>query len=181
MNDSNKDLSFLIENIKTELIKRKKHISDKEWSALNNLIEGIVNPIPNIPPALWITIMSKVVATSVELVLIRDGRALLTFRDDKYFTGLHFPGTFISPGETLIEAAKRCGQKELGIKINSAEPFGKPIIHSNITRFDCSSILLQCTSDEKPKSGEWHNKCPESIIKEQEKYWQYIEPLLRNT
>ncbi len=48
----------------------------------------------------FVPFMSKVVPAAVELVIVRNGKVLLTHRRDAYFRGWHFPGTYLGPRET---------------------------------------------------------------------------------
>ncbi len=72
-------------------------------------------PIPHMPEALFEVFVSKAVLMIVELIAInKDGKILLTWRDDKFYYGWHIPGGFMGVGETVEQAAQRIAKRELG-------------------------------------------------------------------
>lgn len=172
-------IDFLTGKILKEFKKRRSKLSKKEWQAIDKLVKVIIPPAPKIPAALWQTIMSRTVPTSVELVLILNGKVLLTRRNDKYFKGVHFPGSYLQPGETFLKAARRCAKRELKIKITAVEQVGRVINHPIHNRFHDCSVLLRCKFKGEPIVGEWHVTKPKDLLKVQKEYWNEVRPLLK--
>ena len=153
-----------------------KTFSNEEWGEIAKVVE-VIPPFPRIPGPLFLPTMGKVVPACVELVLIRNKRVLLTYRNDKFFTGYHTPGTYIAPGETWQQAAQRCSDKEINVKIISARPL-MPVNHPDSPRFHDLSNLIHCEFEGEPKAGKWFSECPIDLIEIHKPYWRYIEPLL---
>jgi hypothetical protein len=59
----------------------------------------------------FVPLMSKVVPTAIELVIVQNGKVLLTHRTDEFFTGWHTPGTYVGPRETRPEIEKELRKK----------------------------------------------------------------------
>lgn len=170
----------LIKEVLAQFRERKGQFTKEEWAAVDTLIRELVPPLPRIPNQLWRTIMSRNVPTSIELVLIRDGKVLLTRRDDEFFQGAHIPGTYLKPGETYLEAAQRCAKKELGIDVHSVEPIGHAVNHPANNRFhDCSQLIL-CSFMGEPGAGEWFAEKPDDLLAAQQEYWDIIKPHLEH-
>ncbi len=71
------------------------------------------------------SIYSKVPRLCVDLVIKSDKGVLLSLRDIEPCKGLwHLPGGTVFYGESLLEAVRRVGERELGVKITSAESIG---------------------------------------------------------
>ncbi len=138
-------------------------------------VVGRVPPLPRMPLEVFMVLMKKVVAAAVELVIIRNGRVLLTRREkgDPYFQGLHTPGTYMGVGETLIETAQRCADRELGVKILNARVIGG-FSSTDSPRFHDFSALTLCEIEGDPREGEWHDTCPGDIIPVHRPFWDVI-------
>ena len=174
-----------------ELLKRYAELLEKdpggqyrkeEWQAMTRLITTIAPPLPNIPKPLYTPVMSRNVPTNVELVIVRNGKVLLTkrkwFREDAY----HTPGTFIAPGETYLQAASRCAKAELGeqLLVHSTHKIETVnlVSYADNPQFHRVAILLECKISGEPSDGEWFCEKP-PMLNIQRGYWQLIEPLLK--
>lgn len=128
------------------------------------------------------------VVVAVELVIVREGKVLLSYRDDKHFTGWHTPGTYQRQDETWQDTATRCAGRELErpVKIlRSLLPQDNP----DSPRFHDVSILLLCEMEGlpsllmrggSPKPGycRWFSDCPEDLISVHRKFWPEIAKVL---
>lgn len=134
-----------------------------------------VPPLPRMPLEVFMVLMKKVVAAAVELVIIRNGRVLLTRREkgDPYFQGLHTPGTYMGVGETLVQSAQRCADRELGVRILNARVIGGFTKPDN-PRFHDFSALTLCEIEGDPRDGEWYDTRPEDIIPVHRPFWNVI-------
>lgn len=103
----------------------------------------IKDPQPNDPDVFAVYMAKAKTAASVELVLRHQGRVLLTFRNDRHWTGWHFPGTYIAQGEGFFGALNRCAQRELGLDVQPKGLIGV-VNHPHSPRFHDVSNLLLC-------------------------------------
>lgn len=124
--------------------------------------------------------MSRNVPVSAELVIVRDGKVLLVKREWYGEHAYHTPGSYISPGETFLQAAQRIADLELKVRVRRAEQFGPPLNHPTNPRFHDLSVLVRCEIEDEPAVGEWFgpDERPE-MLDVQSEYWAQIEPLLR--
>jgi ADP-ribose pyrophosphatase YjhB (NUDIX family) len=178
MNPPDDSFEWLVHEVRKLFKVSNGELSETEWRSLDELFKEIIPPAPHIPAALWLTVMSRAVPTSIELVLIRDGKVFLTRRDDAYFKGTHFPGSYLAPGETFLQAARRCAEREVKIDVTAAEPFGVAVNHPVHNRFHDCSVLLKCAFESIPQGGEWYDKKPADLLAVQQEYWTQVEPLL---
>lgn len=153
--------------------------TDNEWAAIARLVR-VIPKFPHMPGSLFLPVMSLNVPAGVELILVRDQQVFLTWRDDPPFQGIHIPGTYIAPGEDLLQAAQRCGDKELNIRITSVKPIATVNNPTN-PRFHDLCVLVHCEFEGQPTAGSWFAKCPVDLLAVQRDYWGYIEPLLSQT
>lgn len=140
--------------------------------------------IPYIPlapdgtPETFFQFGKKGVMLSVELVLVRDGAVLLTYRKDRYtpeFTGWHLPGTYREPRRSLIEDMQRCATNELGpnVRITNARKVGFEE-HPDSPRFHDGCMLIRCEFEGEPHGGGWFRECPPNLIGVHRVYWPVV-------
>ena len=149
-----------------------------EIRALARLLKK-VPAVPNIPKELFLLIMQKNVPVTIDLAIERGKKILLTRRNDAYFKGWHFPGSFMSPGETIKQAQKRTALLETGLKIQKSHLLGV----SNFIRgkrFHFVSFFFLCRVTGAPKDGAWFLKCPRNIIPEHKQLWRKAALYFRN-
>lgn len=119
------------------------------------------------------------VPMAVELVIVRNGKVLLTYRDDAFFKGWHTPGSYMEPGESWQDTAQRCADKELKVKIRVVQLIGSAVNHPDNPRFHDVSQLLLCEIVEgKPQAGKWFAQCPSDLIEVHRPHWPIIESYL---
>lgn len=157
------------------------NLPDEDWQAVARLITEMVRSFPNLPKALFVPMARLFVPVAVELVIVRDGRVLLKKREFCGDVGYHTPGTYLAPGtpeapgETWLQAAQRCADYELQVKVISAEPFGPAINHTVHPRFHDLSVLVRCEIEGEPAVGEWFGKDDHPpMLAVQRRYWRYI-------
>ncbi|MBI2670086.1 MAG: NUDIX hydrolase [Candidatus Yanofskybacteria bacterium] len=167
-----------INNICKNLIGNSNELNDLGKMVLAELLQHL----PPIHKGIWgpvfVPLTRLLVRTNVDLAIINEGRILLTWRDDKYFKGWHFPGGCLGPGESLDEAAQRIADAELGIKVRvvrKIDCFNNPDNHRS---HDSAYFMLCEIINAKPTCGKWFNSCPKELISCQIKYWNSIQPKL---
>ncbi len=143
---------------------------------------ALLKPVPHLkPPEVFDAVLPLVVTTAVELVLIREKKALLTWRSDEFFRGRHFPGVIMGVGETFEDAARRIAKNELGVALGNIRvydvvnsPPGKANKRSHVVS------LLVCASIAKgtPRQGEWFSRAPKELLAVHRQMWKKVAPLL---
>lgn len=165
-----------VELVQSEWLDERGYLNDQGKDVLVALLK-------NLEPGNWgkafIPLRSLVVSVSIELVIVQNGKVLLTYRDDACFNGWHTPGSHINPRETFQAAAQRCASRELGeVKVRVVRDIGC-VNHSESKRFHGCSVLVLCELVEgKPNRGEWFNECPSDLIPDHLEFWPKIIPYL---
>tara|TARA_R110002020_G_scaffold63784_3_gene169897 strand:- start:779 stop:1300 length:522 start_codon:yes stop_codon:yes gene_type:complete len=128
-------------------------------------------------------------------LLLRDQnqRLLLAWRDDEFSgSGWHIPGGIVRFNETLHQRVNKVAEIELGVLYDEFWFESEPIAYNEVflhreTRSHFFSILYDCTIDKEytpPNSGlspgvpgylEWHETCPQNIVKVHEMYRKYMQ------
>lgn len=111
----------------------------------------IKDPRPGDPDVFAVYMAKAKTAASVELILRYHGRVLLKWRDDRHWTGWHFPGTYIAHGETAAAALSRCSLSELAIHVQPQGLIGV-VNHPHSKRFHDVSNLFLCDLAERARA-----------------------------
>jgi len=120
------------------------------------------------------------VPMAVELAIVRNGKVLLTYRNDAFFEGWHTPGSYMEQGESWQDTAQRCADREVKAKIQVVQCIGPAVNHPDNPRFHDACQLLLCEIVEgEPEAGEWFSECPSDLIVAHRPYWPIIEPYLQ--
>lgn len=136
--------------------------------------------IPNMPEALFEVYVTKGVMAILEcIVRNREGKVLLTWRDDKFYRGWHIPGGFIGVGESIEQALKRITRRELGAAANKAVFAGFFNYGSIDPRSHTLSLTYTCQSQQTPKNGRYFSIA--EIKKIPKKDLLYHVPMLLKT
>lgn len=179
----------LAENfLETHGLTENGKVTNEGWNLFSKLLDR-VGPYPNLTPGMPLSpygifekFMSKVVASGIELLLIRNGKIFLTWREDNFFHGWHTPGSYIGPKEkTLEETAQRIADREVpGIKIVGVK-IVETIPHPDSPRVhDISLLTLVEFEGEIYESdgGRWFGEKPDELLDAHEPYWPTIERCL---
>jgi ADP-ribose pyrophosphatase YjhB (NUDIX family) len=127
--------------------------------------------IPSMPFPILSALKSLAPLPTAELCIYDEsGSVLLTWRDDKYWHGWHFPGGFIAPGESLAEACDRIARRELGAGFQLAGVAGiecwKRHPYASVVALLCRGKLL-----EEPTQGRYFTEPPAELLAEQVAYF----------
>lgn len=172
-------IQALLEQISEEFRERGGILSDEEWRAVDQLVLAVIPPYPRIPRPLFNTVMSRNVPVTVEIVGFHPDRGVFFVHgDNEYGKGLHAPGSYITPGERVDDAVRRCAHDELGVGVKSARPLGSPINHVKSPRFHDFALPFICEFDGEPRNGEWNTTFPKTVPK-YEQFREFVEPLLK--
>lgn len=175
----------LAENfLETHQLAVNGEVTDEGWELFSKLLDH-VGAYPNLTPGLPVSpygifqkFMSKVVASGIELLLIRNGKIFLTWREDNFFRGWHTPGSYIGPKEkTLEQTAQRIADREVaGITILKAE-IVETVPHPESPRvYDISLLVLVQFEGEIRESGggRWFGEKPDELLDAHKSYWPTI-------
>lgn len=137
-------------------------------------------------------LMSKVVPFSIEMVVVKDGKVLLTWREFEGNAGWHTPGSYVNPREDWQDTLSRLAKREVGCDVvfeRTLHTFN----NNHNPRFHDLTVLAQCRlagdptkSEWSPGAGEpqpgqvaWFAHKPEKMLGVHVKYWRPIEEALR--
>ena len=157
-------------------------LTEKGEVLLRLLLKGLPQVYKRrMKPETFFALMAKNVPACVELVIVRNGKALLTYRKDQHFIGWHTPGTYISPGETLEETVQRCANGELKCRVRFIKHLTVFSNHKDTRFHDLSNLILCEIAEGEPQAGEWFSECPPDIIPVHRKFWPVIEQCLKDS
>ena len=158
--------------------------------AIARLDEAASHAEDGLPEELFLFVSRITPLINVDLLIQDENkRTLLTWRDDEYFgPGWHLPGSIIRYKERAVDRVQLCAEQELGARVDfeSSPAVIVETAEERRTRGHFISLLYRCTlrsepdprlkAGEHPKSGEWewHEGCPENIIKVQQVYQKYF-------
>lgn len=119
---------------------------------------------PNMPYRLFTALQGVVVQAAAELVVTRSGRDfLLTERRDEHWNGWHLPGGFLGPGESLEEACRRIGERELRVSVEFKRLI-TVFVWPDHPYASAVSLVCLCTSRQAPATGSFFSEIPDGII-----------------
>ncbi len=168
---------FLQEN---DFITHDGLCNDHGWELFSILLDQVglyPDLTPGIMPSpygIFDKLLSKIVPASQELVLLRDKKIFLTYRDDKWWKGWHLPGSNIKPRESLLQTCQRIADNEIpGIEIKNAELISTvSAIHN--PRFHNMVIIVKADFDGEPTGGEWFSSFPPDFLDVQRCYIPFL-------
>lgn len=141
-----------------------------------SLLKKIDNPHKGLPQPIFDALCGLVPFVACELVIVDKKGILLTWRNDKWWRGWHFPGGLFRFRESFEERIEQVAQKELGVNIKSFKfLFAKDC--SQGARGHTVSLIFRCETVMTPKHGKYFKKMPKNIIKEHKEFWKKIQKL----
>lgn len=139
-------------------------------------------------------LMCKIVPFSTELVVVENGKVLLTWREFEGTAGWHTPGSYVNPRESWQDTVSRIAKREIGADVTFECPLYTFNNHEN-PRFHDLTVLAQCRLTSTPEKGQhdpstgtptqgeyaWFSEKPDNILPVHDKYWDPIEAALHNS
>lgn len=185
------------------LFEQKGWIVDQEYTpeGLAALAE-LLGPLPTVwgktlkgNPGRWgaafTPLMSKMVPFSTELVVIKDGQVLLTWREFEGTAGWHTPGSYVNPRETWQDTVSRIAKRELGCdatfvrELKTSNNPQNPRFHDLTVLAECRLVGDPLKAKYDPEAGQpvqgqfaWFSKKPKNILPVHNKYWAPIAAAL---
>lgn len=139
---------------------------------------GIAQPKQDIPQLIFDALATFMPFIAVEVIVVnRKGEMLLTWREDRYWRGWHFPGGLLRFGESFEERLQKTVRRELGVKIKSHK-FLAPKNYGRHERGHDVSLLFLCQLTGSPKRGQFFKTMPREIITVHQSLWQELRKIL---
>ncbi len=149
-------------------------------------ILGLLPAAPNLPGLdVFCAWAVKGVPFFVDLAIIQEGKVFLTYRDDQYYKGWHFPGFFRYPRTEMLDNCQIGTARELGSNFqitgmgDQLYVFDQP----QDPRFHLASALYKVEFEGEPvaregKKGGWFSEMPSDILPTHACYWPHISLFL---
>jgi colanic acid biosynthesis protein WcaH len=150
-----------------------------ELKQLTVLLRKIDNPRLGLPQAVFDELVKIVPFVACELIIVGKKGILLTWREDNWWRGWHFPGGLLRYKESFAKRIRKTAWEELGIRIKKYR-FLFPANYPNSPRNHGVSLIFLCTTDMPPKDGKFFKKMPRDIINEHKKLWNKIIRKIEN-
>lgn len=132
----------------------------------------------DLPQTVFDRLTKLVPFVALEIVVVnKAGKILLTWRDDKYWRGWHFPGGLLRFRESFEQRLQETAQRELGTRFNSLR-FLFPINYTTGRRSHDVSLVFFCKTARPPKFGKFFAKIPKDIIREHRELWRKVKKVL---
>ncbi len=153
-------------------------LNKKETKQLASLIKKIDNPHEGLPQPVFEALTKIIPFVACELVVIDKKGALLTWREDKWWRGWHFPGGLLRYQESFEERIEQVAWKEFGVNIASFKfLFAKDCKQSN--RGCGVSLVFLCKTAMTPNRGRYFKKMPKNIIEEHKELWLKVSKYIK--
>lgn len=153
-------------------------LTSKEKGRLVELLNKIEQPHLGLPQEVFNALVKIVPFIACELAIVNDKKEfLLTWRNDKYWRGWHFPGGLLRFRESFDERIQAVAQKELDIYISNYT-FLRPFNYLGGPCGHIVSLLFLCQTPDAPKNGRWFKKAPKNIIKHHKEFFEEAETFL---
>ncbi|MEK9154608.1 MAG: NUDIX domain-containing protein [Patescibacteria group bacterium] len=149
-------------------------LNKKEFKQLSSLLKKIKNPHEGLPQPVFDALLNVVPFFACELVIVGKKGILLTWREDKWWKGWHFPGGLLRYRESFDERIAKVAFNELGINIKKSKFLFLKNYDQGIRCHTISAVFL-CKTDMTPKDGKFFEKMPKNIIEEHKELWKMVK------
>ena len=148
-------------------------LDKKELKQLVSLLKKIDKPHDGLPQPVFCALCDVIPFVACELVVVGKKGILLTWREDKWWKGWHFPGGLLRYRESFDERIQKVAFDELGINLTSYK-FLFPINYSQGVRGHSVSLVFLCETAMVPKDGKFFKKMPKNIIEAHKELWDKV-------
>lgn len=153
-------------------------LSKKEAGKLVSYIQKIKNPHEGLPQNVCLAVMKIVPFVACEVVITNEKREIfLTWRQDEWWIGWHFPGGLMRYVESFDERLAKTVEKELGVRLKKYR-FLFPINYLCQKRGHVVGLAFHCITDKLPSGGKFFSKLPKDIIPGHKEFWIKAEKAL---
>ena len=151
--------------------------SNKDHKNLSKAIRKLKFPIP---VEIFNALNATIPISACEIVIFDKSKGLLlTWREDEFWKGWHFPGSIIRKGEKFEQTLKRVAKDELGRNLKSHQ-FIFPMNYHNGPRGHSVSFVFLCELSGQPKDGKFFKTMPKDIIKDHRELWKNFQTFQKN-
>jgi len=153
-------------------------LNQKELKQLTSLLKKIDKPHEGLPQPVFDALCGVVPFVACELVVVDKKKGvLLTWRNDKWWKGWHFPGGLLRYRESFDERIQAVAWKEFGVNISKFK-FLYPKDCSQSTRGHVVSLVFQCETAMIPTQGKFFKTMPKNIIDAHRDLWGKVKNLI---
>ncbi len=150
-------------------------LTNKDIKNLKIIVDKIKQPEKGIEQAVFDILCKITTHVACELIVVNQlGEILLTFRQDNFWQGWHFPGGLLRYRESFESRLKKVTKLELGVKLKSTK-FLFPQNYTQSKRGHDVSLVFLCELKSKPKIGKWFKQMPKNIISEHKELWKKVK------
>ena len=154
-------------------------LTPKELKQFSSLVKKIDKPHEGLPQPVFDALLEIVPFVACELIVANKEKGLLlTWRNDKWFRGWHFPGGLLRFRESFEERIQAVAWKELGVNISKFKLL-YPKDCSQGARGHCVSLVFECETAMTPKKGKFFKKMPKNIVEAHKEFWSKAEYLIK--
>jgi len=155
-------------------------LNAREIAQLSRLLKKIQRPQGDLPQPVFNALVKVVPFISCELAVTNAREEiLLTWRDDAYWKGWHFPGRLIRYGENFLHCIRSTARRELNIRISRAKFLFPMDYHKTCPRGHAVSLVFSCPTRQKPNDGKFFARMPKDIISDHRLLWQKVKSEVR--
>lgn len=152
-------------------------ITPEEIEQLAVLLRKIEDPHSGLPQPVFDALCDVIPFIACELVVMnKKGELLLTWREDQWWRGWHFPGGLMRYRETFDERINKMAMAEIGIHVKKYE-FLFPINYDKSPRGPGVSLVF-LSREESSKEGQFFSAMPEDIIFEHREVWEKVRKII---
>ena len=155
-------------------------LTKKETNDLVALLKKIDDPHGGLPQPVFDALCGTVPFVACELVVMnKKGELLLTWREDQWWKGWHFPGGLMRHRETVDERIKKMALHETGLHVKKYK-FLFPInYHSSHRGHSVSLVFL--ANGEHVEQGTFFKTMPKDIIPDHRVLWRNARKAIDGT
>ena len=154
-------------------------LTQKATKQLVKLLGKVKNPHKGLPEPLFSALTKIVPFASCEIVIMNHKKELfLTWRDDEWWQGWHFPGGLMRYKESFERSLQNTAKRELGIRLSSFK-FIFPVNYNKGPRGHSVSFIFLCQTRQKPKVGNFFKTMPKDMISLHKPVWRQARKMLK--
>lgn len=147
-------------------------LNKKEISQLQKLLSKI--KYPELREEVFEALVKVVPFVACELVIVNNKKELLlTYREDEYWQGWHFPGGLMRFNDSFAKRIREVAKNELGIRVKDYK-FLFPMNYTHSPRGHAVGLVFICITKDKPKDGRFFATMPKAIIKGHREVWKKV-------
>ncbi|HNY97515.1 MAG TPA: NUDIX domain-containing protein [Candidatus Pacearchaeota archaeon] len=152
-------------------------LNKKESDSILALLGKIKNPENGLPQPIFDALAKLTPFVACEIVLASPEGILLTWRDDQWWKGWHFPGGLMRFREDFLDRIQKVAQQELGISIQKYDFLFLKNCNA-ADRAHVISLVFRCYAKSRPKKGRFFKKMPSDIIEGHKDIWKKAHKII---